>query len=212
MEQMGKIIKQNQSLTSPPNTSDGFQTSALLQQAMDFQELTQLMRSRGAQEWEILILRIAQDKRHDLAPEVLPLWRAKLSGYSDEEICESLTTWTDEFFPAVDQLMRWIERRRELKFEAQQQAEWPQWKAKQAQAEREGQLATQEQYDELREVFRKVAFGPPLIPMKPLGVKSGKSGEAVQVQQSVESGAQTVAPQVGPERESDQAQQPGQAS
>ena len=81
--------------------------------------------------------------------------------------------------------MRWIERRRELKFEAQQQAEWPQWKAKQAQAEREGQLATQEQYDELREVFRKVAFGPPLIPMKPLGVKSGTVGSVALSQSEI---------------------------
>ena len=142
----------------------------------------------------------------------MPLWRAKLSGYSDEEICESLTTWTDEFFPAVDQLMRWIERRRELKFEAQQQAEWTQWKAKQVQAKAEGQLATQEQYDELREVFRKVAFGPPLIPMKPLGVKSGKSGEAAAVQQSSEQVASQVVAVHGDESTADKSQPTGSAN
>lgn len=196
MEQIGKLIKSN---------------SANLQRSS--QGSTTIVPSANAQEplWWDTLEKMALDKRQDWWPGILLYWTEKLKSYREDEIQDALSLYSGEFFPSVDAIVSLIERKRQVVAEQRTQAEWPAWKASQAQAECEGQLATQEQYDELREVFRKVAFGPPLIPMKSLGVKSGKSGEAVQVQRSSEQGAQNMAPQVGDQRAENQSQRTGQA-
>src|SRR5512146_1691384 len=134
MERIGEIIKRPQSLTSQPSTTDGRAMSVLLQQSTDFAELAKLMRDRGAKEWEIKILQVAQDRRHDLAPATIPLWREKLRQYRDEEVCAALLLWSGEFFPSVDDVIEIINRRRETRHGEIQNAEWSAWKANNQQA------------------------------------------------------------------------------
>ena len=86
-------------------------------------------------------------------------WREKLKAYRDEEICAAVKLYAGEFFPSVDDITGVIERRRK---DAATNRPWEQFKAGQAQAAVEGKLATDEDYAELREVFRRVAFGPKL--------------------------------------------------
>lgn len=163
-------------------------------------------------QWGGLLLTLAQSRTKELTSSEIKLWEAKLSGYPSDLVEWALLNYNGEFFPNPSTICRMIEVKRESLAAEDANREWQAWKEGQAQAEREGQLATQEQYDELREVLRKIAFGPPLIQMKPLGVKSGKTGEAVQVQRSGEQGPPDLAAEVGDKREANQDQRTGQAN
>ena len=83
--------------------------------------------------------------------------------YSDTEITEALHLWVGEWFPSVKEIRELLDRRRDSvakeAAEAKTNAPFEQYKADKHKAESEGLLATQEQYDELREVFRRIAFG-----------------------------------------------------
>src|SRR5689334_6836324 len=142
MEKIGAILKDANpkaaSLALTPNTNAGLQTSAPSPLVTEFHQLAKLMRDRGAQEWEILILRIAQDKRHSISPEVMPYWRAKLKNYPDLEVRHALMLYKGEFFPQVDQIIELIEGQRELKYLGKINAEWSTWKTRQKEAEQEG--------------------------------------------------------------------------
>lgn len=161
--------------------------------------------------WAGLLWTLAQSRSKELTAPEIALWKAKLSGYPNDLVEWALVNYNGEFFPNPSTICRMVEVKRESLAAEQENREWEAWKATKRQAEREGQLATPEQKRELLEHIRKIAFGPPLIPMKPLGVKSGKSGEAVQVQRSSEQRAQNMAPQVGDQREANQDQRTGQA-
>jgi hypothetical protein len=69
----------------------------------------ELLRQAGATEWEVVLYQMAQDKRHDLDPGILPYWRAKLKNRSDAAICEALMQGRWEFFPSVDQVLDLLE-------------------------------------------------------------------------------------------------------
>lgn len=75
----------------------------------------------------------------------------------------ALVNYNGEFFPNPSTICQNIERKREADYHEQANREWPAWRATQAQAEREGLLATEEQYAELREKFRNIAQGPAVI-------------------------------------------------
>ena len=145
MEQIGKLLSSNNSLAPK---SDAITATSL--QSLALEQLQQ------GPAWEMALFQIAQDKRHDLPPETMQWWREKLKAYRDEEICAAVKLYAGEFFPSVDDITGVIERRRK---DAATNRPWEQFKAGQAQAAVEGKLATDEDYAELREVFRRVAFG-----------------------------------------------------
>ena len=79
-----------------------------------------------------------------------------------------------------------VEVKRESLAAENDSREWNAWKAGQAQAAQEGKLATEEDYQQLREVFRKVAFGPPAISLqKPVSTQAGE----VALQKAAEQGS-----------------------
>jgi hypothetical protein len=106
---------------------------------------------------------MALDKRQDLDPGVILYWKGKLKRFTDQEVCEALVAGRWKLFPSVDNVVELIEGAREALYEQRKQDEWPAWKAAQAQAAREGKLATQAQYDELREKFRQAGFRPQVV-------------------------------------------------
>lgn len=110
--------------------------------------------------WMKLLEIIAQDRRHDLAQAVAGLWKAKLEKYDDDDICDALKLYSGEFFPTVEAIAGLIERRHK---NAATNRPWELYKRGQTEAERSGLLATEQDYAELREQFKKVASSPPLV-------------------------------------------------
>jgi len=147
MEQIGKLLSNDPCGSLVLKSHDSITTS---QKSSELSEIPQ---------WVQLLVQMGQDKRHDLAPGILSYWKEKLSRYSDSEVCAALRLYAGEFFPAVDDITGVIERRRK---DAATNRPWEQFKAGQAQAAVEGKLATDEDYAELREVFRRIAMAPPL--------------------------------------------------
>lgn len=162
MDKIGEIIKANQqSLTSQPNTSDTQEISLRSEPSMGLDQMAQWLRQQGAPEWEIALIAMAQDKRHDLPELTLEsCWRAKLKAFRDKEICDALQLWAGEFFPCVDDVIGIIERRREL---AAVNKPWNDYKAAQEQAAVEGKLATDEDYERLRAHCREIIAKAPVI-------------------------------------------------
>lgn len=75
-----------------------------------------------------------------------------------------------------------IEVKQESVFAENQNREWPAWKAQQAQAEAEGQLATDEDYERLKARCREIMAKAPVITAagRPHGTTSRGTVEAVQ--------------------------------
>ena len=156
MEQVGKLLKLAEREKSLTTTQQPSQPS-----------------------WAGLLWTLAQSKYKELTAAEVSLWKAKLSAYPNDLVEWALLNFNEEFLnPGA--VCRMIEVKRESMFAEHQNREGQAYKANQKQAEQEGQMATQEQYDELRETFRKIAFGPPLVKMNPIkGVGHGKGSEAV---------------------------------
>jgi hypothetical protein len=76
-----------------------------------------LLRESGAPEWEIVLFQMAQDKRHDLDPAILPYWTAKLKGHSDAMIAEVLMEGRWKFFPSVDEVLEALEGKAERRYQ-----------------------------------------------------------------------------------------------
>jgi len=110
--------------------------------------------------WMGVMLQIAQDKRHDLAPEVLKFWAKKLGKIEDELICLALMSGRWKYFPAIDQVLDEIDRIRESRRQQAVNRDWANYKANQLKAEMEGRLATSEDYAEMRAALRR-CFGDP---------------------------------------------------
>jgi hypothetical protein len=159
MEQIGKLLS-NHGLTSQPNTRDSREISLQSEPSMGLDQLVQQLRERGAPEWEIAVIAMAQDKRHDLPEITLESWREKLKSYSDGEVCEALSLWAGEFFPSVDDIAKAIHRMRENRAVNKP---WEQYKANQAKAAAEGRLATDEDYERLRADCREIMARAPVI-------------------------------------------------
>ena len=66
---------------------------------LGLEETIQALELSGAPRWMSLILRIAQDKRNDLAPHAMRYWKDKLRSFSDDRICDALMAGVWEFFP-----------------------------------------------------------------------------------------------------------------
>lgn len=71
-----------------------------------------------------------------------------------------------------------IEQKRQADFAEQEQSEWEAWKANKSQAEQEGKLATEADYEWLRGQFRETISKIP-APAKKDVRKSGHSGPGV---------------------------------
>jgi hypothetical protein len=110
--------------------------------------------------WMPILLAIAQDKRHDLAPATLRLWKVKLAKYSDEQVLQSLKVGTWHWFPSVDDVIELIQVQIERSRQEAANREWDHYKAEQRRAEAEGRLATDEDYALMREALRR-CFGDP---------------------------------------------------
>jgi hypothetical protein len=116
--------------------------------------------SQPSPKWLGLVLQIAQDKRHDIAAPTLRFWREKLKNFRDETVCEALLAGKWPYFPSVDQVIGEIERLQERSRQENANRDWLAYRQRQAQAEREGRMATDEDYAEMRAALRKV-FGDP---------------------------------------------------
>ncbi len=143
MEKIGNLIKRDQPALKSQDSTTTLQKSS----------------APSAPQWITLLLQMAQDKRHDLAPGILLYWKAKLQKYGDIEISQALMTSGWEFFPSVDNVISLIEANRSAASEAKGDVEWQQWKQRQKDAEEKGLLATDKQYSELRQTFEKAAKG-----------------------------------------------------
>ena len=141
------------------------------------EEAIDQLRRLGAPEWSIRVTMLAQDKRHDMAPHLLRYWAEKLKNVPDELICEALTTARWELFPSVDDVLRVVDEIRERRRVAQGDREWQKWKADQAQAAREGKLATEEDCAMLRRRLREL-FGDPTIKTEHTEASGVRNGDA----------------------------------
>ena len=106
--------------------------------------------------WAGLLWTLAQSRTKELTTAEVALWKAKLSGYPSDLVEWALVNYNGEFFPNPSTICQMIERKRESLYAEHEQAAWPAWKATQAQAEREGQLATDEDYEQLRRECREI--------------------------------------------------------
>jgi len=111
-------------------------------------------------QWGAILWTLAQTRHKELSVPEIKLWQAKLSGYPNELVEWALLNYNGEFFPNPSTICRMIEVKREAIQGEQQDREWKAWKAGQKQAAAEGKLATDEDYTRLREIVRRVAFGP----------------------------------------------------
>lgn len=134
---------------------------------------------RSQPRWAGLLWTLAQSRTKELTTAEVALWKAKLSGYSDDLVEWALVKYNGEFFPNPSTICRMIEVKREAMLGESQNREWNAYKATQAQAAREGQLASDEQYEELRAKCREIMTKAPVI--RASGRAHGKSGEKASV-------------------------------
>lgn len=161
MEQIGKLIKRKPN--QAPKSPEPMAITRQLPMATDFSELVEHLRAAGAPEWEILILQMSQDKRHDLAPHVMPYWREKLKNLPDKMICAALLSGAWQFFPSVDQVLEQVELVAERGMQTKGEAEWATWKAENRRAEKEGRMASEKDYEWARREFREIANRPSIV-------------------------------------------------
>lgn len=121
-------------------------------------------------QWAGLLWTLAQSRYKELTEPEIALWKAKLSGYPNDLVEWALVNYNGEFFPNPSTICRMVEVKRESMIADQDNRRWEAWKASQRQAKAEGKLATDEDYARLRTEIRRIVYG--------------KSGKAVQVQQS----------------------------
>jgi hypothetical protein len=127
-------------------------------------------------QWGGVLLTLAQSRSKELTSAEICLWQAKLSGYPESLVEWALVAYNGEFFPNPSTICRMIEVKQESVFQEQQQAQWPAWKAIQAQAATEGRLATDEDYERLRAECREILAKAPVI------TAEGKNGKKAQGQ------------------------------
>lgn len=60
--------------------------------------------------WAMIVLQMAQDKRHDLAAGTLRFWREKLKHYPESTVCKALMSGRWQLFPSVDDVISEVER------------------------------------------------------------------------------------------------------
>lgn len=151
MEAAGEILSRGEILKSTDSQI------TLPQSQLSADEAIEMLRSQGCPEWQILVLQIAQDKRHDMAPPTLRFWDEKLKSYPDELICEALKLGRFFLFPCVDDVIDVVESILGQRAQAAGNQQWQKWKAEQKRAELEGLLATEEGIAEMRAALRKLA-------------------------------------------------------
>jgi len=190
MEKIGEIIKRNnQALQSPDSTTT-------LQKSSESSVLPQ---------WLPLLVQMAQDKRHDLAPGILSYWMEKLKNFTEQEITAALLSSGWEFFPSVDNVTGVIKANRQAAAEEYRALEWQQYKSNQAEAERTGLLATEDDYENLRKECREILAKAPKITADD-GRKYVESRKALQVQHQADGGQDPTAGQL-PSRDRDRHQE-----
>lgn len=125
--------------------------------------------------WSQLIVAMAQDMRHDLTKPVLRLWREKLKTYADDLICEALVTGCWKVFPSADEVRQQIHQLQEQRQQVTANEDWNRFKTEQQRAEREGLLATEKDYEQIREGMKKLGnskavpkASKPAMPQQPL--------------------------------------------
>jgi hypothetical protein len=109
-----------------------------------------------------------------MAPHLLRYWAEKLTNVPDELICEALTTARWELFPSVDDVLRAVDGIREARRGGR---EWEQWKAGQKRAAREGKLATEDDYAQMRSRLREL-FGDPTVKTEHTEASDVRNGDA----------------------------------
>ena len=161
----------------------------LVSKAEQSKSLATISQPSQQPEWGALLWTLAQSKYKELTPPEIALFKAKLSGYPNELVEWALINYSGEYFPDASAICRMIEQKRQADYASQEQSEWQAWKAKQAQAESEGQLATEEQYQDLRDKFKAIANGPKLVrPIREVPSESAGNrvlGDKVKVVQQV---------------------------
>lgn len=110
----------------------------------------ELLRQAGVPEWEVTLFLMAQDKRHDLMPEMIEsYWRVKLRGHSDEAINTVLLEWSGKYFPSVDEVIGALDAYAERRY-IEREAE----KENREKADREAARRYNEEHPEIAEEIR----------------------------------------------------------
>ena len=99
----------NSQLARPSNTSEA---AAIMRRFEQLSELTG---------WAGILHALAQDKRHDLAPHVIELWKVKLARFRGEDITEVLIGGEWKFFPSVDEVIVRLEGLAESRYFAREE-------------------------------------------------------------------------------------------
>jgi hypothetical protein len=63
----------------------------------------------------VILEAIAADKKSDLHPGAVQLWKAKLESYRASEIKHALLAYQGEYMPSCDDIIRLIERTKQTK-------------------------------------------------------------------------------------------------
>lgn len=145
MEKVSSLIKKHDPLAYKSSATQAIETRSI---------------SPLKPQWAEVVKAVAQDKRHDLAPETILLWREKLKHLSDEVICRSLMTGKWQYFPSVDDVLEQSEIVIEQMATEKSDDYWANWKAENAKAEREGRLMTDADWDELRATYERIMARP----------------------------------------------------
>jgi hypothetical protein len=155
MESVGEVLSRHDPIHKPNELSA---ISQPLPQSSE--EAIEWLRKNGAPEWQIVALQMAQDKRHDFAPHTLRLWIDKLADYPDSLVCRAMKQGRWEYFPSVDDVLKMADLLRERDAQEAGNRDWLAYKAQNAAAERDGRMATEEDYAEMRSKLREL-FGDP---------------------------------------------------
>jgi hypothetical protein len=96
-QQLTRSPERESQLARPSSTNE---VAAIMRRFEQLSELTG---------WTGILHAIAQDKRHDLAPHVLELWKVKLEPFPDDDIAQVLLRLEGRFFPSVDEVVADLE-------------------------------------------------------------------------------------------------------
>lgn len=117
--------------------------------------------------WMDTLRMLAKDKRFEWFPGMARYWTEKLKAYPGPIVNAVLLQihWT--LFPSTDEVIEELETLRETWRQERDDDAWQHWKLEQERAARDGLLATDEDYAELRKGLDALARSKPMAQTKP---------------------------------------------
>lgn len=122
--------------------------------------------------WLDTLRLLARDKHVDWIFGMRRFWMEKLKAYPEPLVEHILIHSHWKLFPSADEVIEEIELLRETWRQESAERSWMRWKLEQERAGREGLLATEQDYAELREAAKRLAMSKRLeLPPAPPTVR-----------------------------------------